>query len=198
MPGVTYYQVLGVDPDATAAELRRAYLGAARRHHPDLAGTDVAKRASAERQMQRVNQAWAVLGDPARRRDYDDELRMRRAQGRRAPDPPSGRDAGERAPYGRAERAPSGASVDFVPYYDGEEVDPAELLDDTPIDARPVPRWVQVLPPALVVAALVALVFGLVAQFPPFLAVGVLLLSVATVSFLIAPIIALSRSGRGR
>lgn len=194
---MTYYQVLGVEPEASAAELRRAYLGAARRHHPDLAGSGAAERAAAERQMQRVNQAWAVLGDPVRRREYDDELRLRRAQGRAA-GPVPGPQAGERAPYGRTERSPSGASIDFVPFYDGDEVDPADLLDDTPIDARPVPRWVQLLPPSLVVAALVALVFGLVAQFPPFLALGVLLLSLGTVSFLIAPMIALGRSGRSR
>ena len=58
------YEVLGVAPDADAAELRRAYLALARRHHPDVDGGDPLA-------MQAVNDAWATLGDPERRRRYD-------------------------------------------------------------------------------------------------------------------------------
>jgi hypothetical protein len=64
---LTHYEVLGVRPDASAAELRRAYVALARRHHPDAPGGD-------ERRMQSVTAAWAVLGDPARRAAYDVSL----------------------------------------------------------------------------------------------------------------------------
>src|SRR5690606_23888571 len=61
----THYEVLGVPASASEAEIRRAYLAAARRHHPDLE-SDVDLRAQAELRMQGVNDAWRVLSDPAR------------------------------------------------------------------------------------------------------------------------------------
>jgi hypothetical protein len=61
-----YYRELGASPDASAAELRRAYRERARRLHPDLnpAGTGADA-------MRRLNEAWKVLGDPESRRRYD-------------------------------------------------------------------------------------------------------------------------------
>jgi len=73
---VGYYERLGVRPDASAAEIRTAYVRAARRWHPDIAGPAGAAR------MQQVNEAWAVLSDTRRRADYD----RRRAAPRR-PEP---------------------------------------------------------------------------------------------------------------
>lgn len=60
-----YYQVLGVSPNARADEIKRAYRQLARRYHPDISGDDSsgAFRAAAE--------AYEVLGDPRRRRQYD-------------------------------------------------------------------------------------------------------------------------------
>jgi hypothetical protein len=66
---VTLYEVLGVDVDASPPSIRAAYRRAAREHHPDRAG----ERSSAR--MAEINHAWQVLGDPARRRDYDLGLR---------------------------------------------------------------------------------------------------------------------------
>jgi molecular chaperone DnaJ len=64
-----YYDVLGVAPDAGAAEIKRAYRQLARRYHPDISGGD---RASA---FLEVSRAYDVLRDPARRRTYDAALR---------------------------------------------------------------------------------------------------------------------------
>ena len=63
-----YYEVLGVAPDAGAAEIKRAYRQLARRYHPDISGED---RASA---FLEVARAFEVLGDPQRRRSYDQAL----------------------------------------------------------------------------------------------------------------------------
>jgi curved DNA-binding protein CbpA len=63
----TLYAALGVEPDADAATIRRAYRELARRHHPDFGG-DV-------RQMVSINEAWHVLGDPERRAGYNRQLR---------------------------------------------------------------------------------------------------------------------------
>lgn len=64
--------MLGVPEGASDAEVRRAYLELARRHHPDyFAGAPEPERRAAEARMRAVNEAWAVLGDPARRRAHD-------------------------------------------------------------------------------------------------------------------------------
>lgn len=65
-----YYDVLGVAPDAGAAEIKRAYRQLAKRYHPDISGED---RAASFRE---VSRAYGVLGDPVRRRTYDAALRQ--------------------------------------------------------------------------------------------------------------------------
>jgi hypothetical protein len=62
---VTHYDVLGVAVGASRADIHRAYLALARRHHPDAGGDHAA--------MRKINEAWAVLSDNARRRRYDVE-----------------------------------------------------------------------------------------------------------------------------
>ena len=66
-----YYDVLGVSPDAGAAEIKRAYRQLARRYHPDISGED---RAGS---FLEVSRAYEVLRDPERRRSYDAGLRSR-------------------------------------------------------------------------------------------------------------------------
>lgn len=61
------YQVLGVPRNAAPADVERAYLRLARRYHP---GINPGDGVSAEL-YRRVQEAYAVLGDPDRRRDYD-------------------------------------------------------------------------------------------------------------------------------
>lgn len=58
-----HYQVLGVAPTASPAQLRRAYRETARRTHPDAGGSAA--------DFQAVRLAWEVLGDPVRRVEYD-------------------------------------------------------------------------------------------------------------------------------
>src|SRR6185312_1459398 len=63
-----YYDVLGVAPDAGAAEIKRAYRQLARRYHPDISGDE---RGGA---FLEVSRAYQVLRDPQRRRSYDARL----------------------------------------------------------------------------------------------------------------------------
>jgi molecular chaperone DnaJ len=69
---VTHYETLGVEPTASAGEIRDAYRRLARRHHPDSAEQ---RDATA---MATINDAYRVLGDPGRRAVYDTQLRSGR------------------------------------------------------------------------------------------------------------------------
>jgi molecular chaperone DnaJ len=66
-----HYAVLGVAPEADAAEIRAAYVRLMRLHHPDHRLGD----AAAEEYARRLNAAYEVLGDPARRAAHDRRLR---------------------------------------------------------------------------------------------------------------------------
>lgn len=75
--GQSAYQVLGVEPDATDEELKRAYRALMRRHHPDMVranGGSQADRENAERASAQINAAYDLLADPAARTDYDARL----------------------------------------------------------------------------------------------------------------------------
>lgn len=62
-----YYHVLGVSRTASAQEIRTAFRRLARQCHPDVAGNSSA----AETRFKEVNEAYEVLGDPAKRKRYD-------------------------------------------------------------------------------------------------------------------------------
>lgn len=68
---MTHYEVLGVEPGAEIDEIRAAYRARARDLHPDRRAAEP----DAVLEMAAVNQAWAVLGDPRRRAEYDRSLR---------------------------------------------------------------------------------------------------------------------------
>src|SRR5213080_2915581 len=63
-----YYEVLGVKRGAADAEIKKAYRKLARKYHPDLNPGDKA----AEAKFKEVNEANEVLGDPDKRRKYDE------------------------------------------------------------------------------------------------------------------------------
>ena len=63
-----YYAILGVPKSATDDEIKRAYRKLARKHHPDLNPGDK----TAEAKFKELNEANEVLGDPDKRRKYDE------------------------------------------------------------------------------------------------------------------------------
>ncbi|MEU9005073.1 DnaJ domain-containing protein, partial [Streptomyces sp. NPDC048551] len=63
-----YYKVLGVPKDATDAEIKKAYRKLAREFHPDANKGD----ASAEERFKEISEANDVLGDPKKRKEYDE------------------------------------------------------------------------------------------------------------------------------
>jgi molecular chaperone DnaJ len=60
------YQVLGVPPDASGEDIKRAYRKLARQYHPD-----VSQDPEADRRFKEINLAYQTLSDPHKRRQYD-------------------------------------------------------------------------------------------------------------------------------
>src|SRR3954462_486855 len=63
-----YYSTLGVAKTATEKEVKQAYRKLARKFHPDVTPGD----ASAEGKFKEINEAYEVLGDPEKRKKYDE------------------------------------------------------------------------------------------------------------------------------
>ena len=91
---VNYYAILGVAANASVEEIRRAYRKSALAVHPDRGGSD--------RLMQRINEAWDVLGDAKKRREYDAQLAAAAA----GPRPASRTGARPGKPAGRGRAGP--------------------------------------------------------------------------------------------
>lgn len=63
-----YYRILGVSRGASPDEIRKAYRALARRHHPDRNEGDPV----CEERLKEINEAYSVLGDPEKKKAYDD------------------------------------------------------------------------------------------------------------------------------
>ena len=61
------YSILGVSRDADENVLKKAYRSLAKKYHPDLHPDD----AEAEAKFKEINEAFAILSDPEKRRKYD-------------------------------------------------------------------------------------------------------------------------------
>src|SRR5687768_217504 len=86
-----YYSVLGVARNADDKAIKTAYRRLARKHHPDV------NKGSADK-FKEINEAYAVLSDPDKRKRYDtlgpDWERYARAGGAEGPFEGAGTDAG--------------------------------------------------------------------------------------------------------
>src|SRR5438034_11339668 len=67
MAFIDYYKILGVDKNASADDIKKAYRKLARQHHPDLNPNDK----EAHKKFQQTNEANEVLSDPEKRKKYD-------------------------------------------------------------------------------------------------------------------------------
>ena len=62
-----YYEVLGVSKTATDAEIKKAFRQQAKKYHPDIHPGDK----ECEEKFKEAQEAYAVLSDPDKRRQYD-------------------------------------------------------------------------------------------------------------------------------
>lgn len=176
----THYDLLGVSPHASQDEIRRAYHRMARRHHPDAnpgrtqGGPPPGARRGEATTMAEINAAWAVLGNPQKRRAYDLTIGT----------PPSA---------GPAE-APDG----FDGSYGGDYDDLRHLYDDLIVPRRPRPSDMLIMiPVVLAVAAIALFAFSLMSESEGMRTTALLLVPVTAASFVAAPLVTMLRA-RGR
>lgn len=67
MAYIDYYKILGVDKSASQDDIKKAFKKLARKYHPDLNPDDP----NAKQRFQEINEANEVLGDPEKRKKYD-------------------------------------------------------------------------------------------------------------------------------
>lgn len=176
----TLYDHLGVSPAASQEEIKRAYHSLARRHHPDAhAGAEAAVLDEARRRMVVINGAWAVLGDPERRRAYD-------AAVDRVPTEPGS--------SGRRRESP------FPEWFEPDDVAAPDLEEDPPDGSRRkgVGDLVVFLPVGLVALAVGLFAFSLLSESSAIFGAAVALVPVALVAFLAMPLFVLLRGARAR
>ncbi|NKF21606.1 DnaJ C-terminal domain-containing protein [Solimonas marina] len=104
-----YYKILGVSRSASADEIKRAYRKLAREFHPDRN-----KSAGAEDRFKEVNEANEVIGDPEKRKAYD-ELGANWKAGQQFTPPPGWGGGG--FSRGRSAGGFSGGGADFSDFF---------------------------------------------------------------------------------
>jgi curved DNA-binding protein CbpA len=94
------YAILGVPASAELGEIKSAYRALARRYHPDMSTSELARR-----RMIEINRAWELLSDPTRRADLD------RRRGGRTPGASSAAPRPSPAPPGASPTPPPAGPV---------------------------------------------------------------------------------------
>src|SRR5580765_63014 len=101
-----YYEVLGVPRTASEVDIKKAFRKLAREFHPDVAKN----KKQAEEKFKEINEAYEVLGDPAKRKKYD-ELGPNWSAGSEFRPPPGWEKFGGGRQY--TGRGPRGEEFDF-------------------------------------------------------------------------------------
>ena len=132
---VDYYALLGVEPDATLQQIKKAYRKLAKQYHPDVNNsTDAAER------FREITEAYDTLTDPDRRRRYDRLHGIRRTT--------SGRDDES----SRYTRPGTGTHANGSASGNGSQIASRilKVLEDIWLEIR---RWNPEIPPAVIIIA---------------------------------------------
>ena len=107
MKNYYYYEVLGVSTDASQEEIKKAYKEMMKKYHPDAHPKDDTK--FYEQKAKILNEAYEVLGNKEKRRDYDIECAVREAN--------EARKQYERSQRARQQRARNQQQTANTPHY---------------------------------------------------------------------------------
>jgi hypothetical protein len=186
---VDHYEVLGVTNRDEAEVIRRAYLAQARRYHPDFhADADETVRAQNARRMQALNEAWAVLGDPAARSAYDREQSLMADPGfsRRAAREPT-------VPPGKG-WTPRPGDDRWMDDFDGWANERDDLVPEPPPSAGT--RILTMLPVGLFATSVACFALGVILTARPLLALAAIAFALSIAMFVFAPMLAMTRGRR--
>jgi curved DNA-binding protein CbpA len=131
-----YYAVLSVDPDATPAQIKKAYRTLAKQYHPDVNDSP-----DAAEKFREITEAYDTLADPDRRRRYD------RLRGTHTGTNTSGGTWSGFTSSGNRTRAQNGSANS-----NGSQAASRilKVLEDTWLEIR---RWHPDIPPAVIIIA---------------------------------------------
>jgi curved DNA-binding protein CbpA len=73
-PHPDYYRILQVHPQAEQEVIEGAYRRLMRKYHPDSVNPGQRDNPEIQRRVREINEAYAILGDPAKRRQYDKDI----------------------------------------------------------------------------------------------------------------------------
>ncbi len=109
----SYFAILEVTSSASPAEVRSAYRRLAKAYHPDYSGGD-------SKPFQQIQEAYAVLGDPAKRKAYENTLSSTRIQrtARQSPYPEPEPLIPRKWPFDLGEISPVCSFESFSPSFD--------------------------------------------------------------------------------
>lgn len=107
-----YYKTLGVEPDASADEIKRAYRKLARKYHPDRS-----EETGSEDRFKEVGEAYEALKDPEKRKQYD-QLRAGGWRGGEDFEPPPGWTGGFRSGGAGGGQGFGGGFGDFSDFFE--------------------------------------------------------------------------------
>ena len=74
----TLYEILEVSENASAEIIEKAYKVLAKKYHPDL--QEESQKVNSENKMKQINEAYEVLGNPEKRKEYDMKLKKDREE----------------------------------------------------------------------------------------------------------------------
>lgn len=204
--------MLGVSRTASKAEIRHAYLELARLHHPDFNPNDPnspSQRTAAAPNskwspvgIREVNAAWAILGDDRRRSEYDQRLDRHTGASSNTDDP--GRSAWMGSTSGGfrtgADGSTSASRINrprgmFVPHDPGPDPsDEWRYTGDTVNDATVPPKLLLAAPPLCLLASVGTFIVWLVVGSNVLMALAIMLLFMAGLLFVGAPLVAMAKS----
>ena len=74
----TLYEILEVSENASKEVIEKAYKVLAKKYHPDL--QPESQKQKAEETIKKINEAYAILSDEVKRKEYDETLKQKKLQ----------------------------------------------------------------------------------------------------------------------